>query len=222
MRFQFPWPIKPSVITQGWGVKNPAYLQFGFGLHNGVDYALGTDKLIRAPFAGTIVRAATQVNGEWQPNGGGVFISLLSAEPYLFDDNKTCFVLADFLHCETLMQLDEVKVKTGDVLAKADNTGFSTGPHTHIQLRRVNVILDVTASYIVNGQHVHFEWVDTNDANDSFDPTPYYTNTYVADLPVDLPPPGPIDPATLPKDPVARKTLILTWIRNLMLKLLGK
>jgi murein DD-endopeptidase MepM/ murein hydrolase activator NlpD len=179
MRFTFPWPVKPWVQTQAWGIYNTAYQRFGFTRHNGNDVLLGADKLIRSPFAGTVIRPSTKENGLWQPNGGGVFLSVLSDELFLFDDGKTAHVFADFLHCDRLIQPEGEKVLTGTVLAVADNTGFSTGPHTHVQLRRCSVVPG--GQYIVDGNNVHLEWLDQNEANNSFDPTPYFSKTYAAD-----------------------------------------
>jgi murein DD-endopeptidase MepM/ murein hydrolase activator NlpD len=61
--------------------------------------------------------------------------------------------------------------KTSDVLAVQDNTGFSTGPHTHIQPRRV--------SY--DGKVLTF--LDTNDAHGSFDPTQFFNKFYAVQAP---------------------------------------
>jgi murein DD-endopeptidase MepM/ murein hydrolase activator NlpD len=183
-RFTFPFPVKPWRETQKWGVRNDAYKPFGYGHHNGVDVAIGADRLIRAPFAGQIVRAATKENGEWQPQGGGIFVSLLSNEPFTFDDGVTAFVLADFLHCEHLIVKAGASVEPGFALAYADNTGFSTGHHTHIQLRREKIIpapANAPTSYRVRNDFQYLMDVDRNDANNSFDPTPYCSGTYVID-----------------------------------------
>lgn len=162
-RFSFPYPIDPWCITQAWGVPAETYRRFGFGLHNGVDVAHGVDRVIRAPFPGLIVRIGNQ------PEGGGIFCGLLSTHAFTFDDGRSSQVLADFLHCERLLVNEGQSVIAGQPLAIAGNTGFSTGPHTHIQLRR--------GSW--NG--TFFVPADQNDANNSFDPAPYYTGTYVID-----------------------------------------
>ena len=104
---------------------------------------------------------------------------MISDGEYTFDDGVTAHVLADFLHCERLIVQNEETVLLGTVLAVADNTGFSTGPHTHIQLRRCRVLLG--GDYVVHGEKRHLEWVDRNDANNTFDPTPYFTKTYADD-----------------------------------------
>jgi hypothetical protein len=182
MRFALSRAIKPWVVNQPWGVYNPpVYRQFGFDRHNGIDVALGADATIYAPFAGTVIRSATKENGQWQPQGGGVFVSLLSDDKYLFDDGNTAYVTLDFLHCDHLLLSTFAHVSEGTALAVADNTGFSTGSHTHIQARRCRLVEDPNGAYVVSGRHVHLEWTDVNDANDSFDFAPYLTDAYASD-----------------------------------------
>jgi murein DD-endopeptidase MepM/ murein hydrolase activator NlpD len=164
-RFTFPYPIKPWRVTQPWGVDDPLYKRFGFTFHNGVDVAHGEDRLIHAPFTGRIVRTGDQ------PQGGGIFCGLFSADSFTFLDQMESRVLADFLHCEQLLVTEGQTVFRGQAIAIAGNTGLSTGPHTHIQLRR-------GSWYEVLG---YFVPLDANDANNSFNPEPYYTGTYLID-----------------------------------------
>lgn len=164
-------PVSPWIVNQPWGVPNEIYRQFGFGQHNGIDVAVDADGVIQSPVDGVVLRAADKENGQWQPNGGGIFISVLSNEEYDFDDGVKSHVLFDFLHCERLLKPEGADVLSGDYLAIQDNTGFSTGPHTHIQARRCNVLPG--GDYYFKGSFVHLEWVDKNDANNSFDFTPY-------------------------------------------------
>jgi murein DD-endopeptidase MepM/ murein hydrolase activator NlpD len=83
----------------------------------------------------------------------------------------TARVLFDFLHLKSISATAGMQYKTGDVLAVQDNTGFSTGPHTHIQPRRV--------SY--DGKSIAF--LDTNDAHGSFDPTQFFNGFYAIQFP---------------------------------------
>jgi len=178
-RFSFPYPVKPWKVNQEWGIYNPAYQRFGFTRHNGTDVALGINANIAAPFPGTIIRPSTKENGQWQPNGGGVFVSLISDEKFDFPDGLSAYVFADFLHCDHLLVQEGQHVSLGDTIAIADNTGFSTGPHTHIQLRRCAI--EPGGQYVINGKQAHLAWLDQNEANNSFDPTPYYSGTYAID-----------------------------------------
>ena len=70
-----------------------------------------------------------------------------------------------------------VLVKEGDkpalgLLMIADNTGFSTGIHTHMGLYRVD--LNPTTGGIIK--------LDTNSAEGSFDPSLFFANEYAVDV----------------------------------------
>lgn len=175
MQKLFSWPIYPHILSQQWGVHRPEiYLQFGFTDHNGQDHALG-DAKIYAPCEATVLDVFNQ------PVGGGNVVSLLT-EPIWFDA-FTCTtpdtrqvkfpsgnfrVRIDFLHLDHALVKIGDKVKVGDLIAIGDNTGFSTGSHTHIQWRRV----------LSDSNNTHG---DTNDANNSFDPTQFYDGVYAKD-----------------------------------------
>lgn len=154
---------KPYKVNQVWGVSRPEiYKQFGFTKHNGEDIALGNDKCVYSPIAATVYRKL------WQPNGGGVVLSLLT-DTTKFPDGKECKVLIDLMHLEKILVEEGNKVEIGQKLAVADNTGFSTGSHTHIQMRRVKDI----NGYLID--------VDKNEANNSFDHAIYYSGIYAQD-----------------------------------------
>ena len=170
MKPEFYYPAKPYIVNQEWGTSHPEiYSQFGFTRHNGVDIRLGTDKTLYAPFSGYVVRIGNQ------PKGGGIFLGLMSAREYTFPDGVTCRVLVDLLHCERLLVTEGQSVTVGDKVAIADNTGFSTGEHTHCQFRRAKNWNNLA------GDNLKWEEVDKNEANNSFDPTPYWTHFYAVD-----------------------------------------
>lgn len=167
--FLMYWPAKPFVLNQGWGILNPIYNQFGFSRHNGIDIALGADKKLYAPCNGQVVRIGNQ------PTGGGNFFGIMT-DIYDWPDGQYR-VLLDFLHCESISVQEGQMLKTGDLMAIADNTGLTTGPHTHIQPRRVK---------FWNGQFgTNLAWTteDANDANNTFDPLPYFGNFFAVDIP---------------------------------------
>lgn len=164
MKPEFHKPIYPWRVTQAWGILNPIYKRFGWEKHNGVDIALGVNAEIHAPFDGQVVRMGNQ------PQGGGIFLGFLSKNFYDFPDGVRCRVLFDFLHLSRTIAVENGVYGVGDLLAYADNTGFSTGPHTHIQCRRVKY---------ENGQLIV---LDRNDANNSFDTEPYWSGIYAKDF----------------------------------------
>lgn len=179
MKLEFFKPIYPLRINQGWGTFDPTnYSQFGFTRHNGVDMAIGLDSLVSAPFDGMAYQLGNQ------PNGGGIYLGFISDNEYDFDeftcmtpDNvpitfpaMKCRVLVDFLHLKSISAKAGQHYKCGEVLAVQDNTGFSTGPHTHVQPRRVSW----------DGKTLTF--LDTNDAHGSFDPTQFYSKLYAEEF----------------------------------------
>ena len=167
-RLRLYYPAKPYIVTQGWGVFNPFYKTFGWSRHNGEDAKLGADKFIYAPIDGVIARIGNQ------PTGGGIFIGLMT-EPQVFADGEYR-ILLDFLHCKELLKVEGDMVKIGDKIAIGDNTGAATtGSHTHLQCRRV--------AYWNKQTGVDLVWneLDKNDANNSFDPSPYWTGIYAVD-----------------------------------------
>lgn len=164
MKPELYYEIKPFVVTQGWGIERPeVYSQFGFTAHNGIDIAMAPDAIVRAPCAAQVI------NISYQPHGGGIFLTILSDDEFTFPDGKIAKIMFDYLHLkETTAKIGD-KVVVGTILAIQDNTGFTTGPHTHIQNRRV-----IKTPTGINN-------VDTNDAHGSFDPTPYYTGEFAYD-----------------------------------------
>lgn len=164
MKLELYYEVKPYIKTQDWGVRRPEiYKQFGFENHNGIDVRLGADKMVRAPFPLIIYKTG------WQPQGGGLYLKTVSQDEYEFPDGVRCHVMADYLHLENFKTYAGQKHNIGDVLAVADNTGFSTGPHTHIAYTRVRK----TPSGFFD--------VDSNPAKNTFDPTPFYTGEYAYD-----------------------------------------
>jgi murein DD-endopeptidase MepM/ murein hydrolase activator NlpD len=166
-KLTLPFEVKPFVINQEYGVYRPdIYKQFGFTCHNGIDVRLGNRKEVRAPFDFVV----TQVL--WQPNGGGHVVGIMSLDEFKHPDGDRANVQIDFMHLERVLLKAGDRGVVGDLVAIADNTGFSTGPHTHIrykwQRRRGSRWVDV----------------DKNDAQNSFDPKPYRTGDFAEDFAV--------------------------------------
>lgn len=185
MRPQLYYPAQPHLVTQKYGVRpiDPAtgksiYAPFDFEDHNGIDIAHGHNSRLRAPFPWTFHRTL------WQPNGGGIVLTILSTDQYMAPDGKPAYVMLDFMHLSKVLKTGGSGA-IGDLLCLAGNTGFSTGPHTHLQFRWV--------------RRKGAKWVDVekNDANNSFDPTPFWTGIHAVDWR-----PAP-EPVFVPTDPYA-------------------
>lgn len=167
MKLELWYPVKPYKANKPWGVLDPIYERFGFKRHNGEDAALATGQVIRAPFDCEVTKTA------YEPTGAGNYIALLSLDEFdewkHVDDGKKAFVEITFMHCLSTIALPGQKLKTGDLAALGDNTGFSTGPHTHIAPKRV---VKMTGYYTE---------LDQNDALGTFNPAIYWNGFYAED-----------------------------------------
>lgn len=161
-RFYLYFPLKPHRVSQKWGIKNDAYQRFGFSRHNGLDIIAHNGQLISSPGEYTVSKIG------WQDKGAGLYITLLSEQEFDWEDKKT-FVELGFYHLSSTIAKVGDKVRTGDPIAYADNTGFSTGPHTHLAPKRV---------YKLQGGYIN---ADENDANGTFDPEPFFNGLYAQD-----------------------------------------
>lgn len=181
------FPFKPFKVTQRWGNPNTAYQgPFGFGHHNGIDANTGrldwknkpfTDYPVYCPVEGFTVQLVRYV-----PNGGGNEMWLISDTPVQIGEEE-CYAYIPLCHAKKILVKPGDHPKVGELLMIADNTGFSTGLHTHMGLYRVGW----------DGIRVT-KYLDTNDMNGSYDPSEFLTGQYANDL------------ATLP-------TLILNGLR---------
>jgi len=105
-------------VTQLFGENPDIYSQFGKPGHNGVDFGLPTGTPVLAAADGKVTRLGND------PNGYGRYIVLQH------DGFQTLYG-----------HLQEVKVSVtepiheGDTIGLSNNTGFSTGPHLHFELR---------------------------------------------------------------------------------------
>jgi len=172
-KLEIYYPFKPFITTQRWGNPNPTYAnQFNnpaFKLHNGVDANTGrldwqgkvkTDYLVYCPVRDFVVDYVGN-----QPNGGGKEVGFRSKTPLKMFD-KECYAWLIMCHAKKILVPAGYEPKLGELIMIADNTGFSTGLHTHIGLYRLDA---------------HGNKVDQNEAVGSFDPTLFFTNKYAVD-----------------------------------------
>ena len=168
------YPFKPFVVTQKWGAVNPAYsAQFNdptFKKHNGIDANTGrlnwegkvkTEYPVYCP-----VENFTVFKVDYAPNGGGNEMWLISNEPVQMFERK-CYAYMPLCHAKKILVQAGDKPKLGELLMIADNTGFSTGLHTHMGLYRVDF----------NGVKIT-QFYDKNEANGSFAPQLFFTGIH--------------------------------------------
>lgn len=123
------YPTKPYNVTQAFGIYNPAYNQFGFDHHNGIDFAVDADGVVLAMCDGVV----TDVNYN---SSAGNYVKYKTG--LVECEGIECYV--EFMYMHASQQLVKVgdKVQAGDEILIAGNTGFSTGPHTHISAYRLD------------------------------------------------------------------------------------
>jgi hypothetical protein len=166
------FPFKPFIVTQQWGNPSDAYsTQFNdpnFTLHNGVDANVGrsgdiayqTTFPVYCPVENFRVESVT-----WDPKGGGNQLSLFSLDPVIVGGVE-CYARIFLCHGKKILVKEKDVVQRGQLLMIANNTGFSTGPHTHIGLYRTDA----------SGNKL-----DSNHATGSFNPALCYSGEFAID-----------------------------------------
>ena len=119
-------------VTQVFG-ENPDWYPKTNG-HNGIDYGLPEGNPIMAAADGVVIRAdldpVTAANSE---RGYGYHVRIKHA-----DDSTTIY--GHVIEGGLLVHVGQ-EVKMGDVIAKSGDTGFSTAPHLHFELRTGTSVL---------------------------------------------------------------------------------
>ena len=119
MRLSQPWPEGYSVNARSpYGWRNHPF--GGRKFHHGVDVAMPVGTPLTAPADGVVVKKG---NG---PSGGVTLI-------LKHEDNRHTV----YYHLQKPSHLAKgATVKRGELLGFSGNTGASTGPHLHMELRR--------------------------------------------------------------------------------------
>jgi murein DD-endopeptidase MepM/ murein hydrolase activator NlpD len=156
-RLSLSYPVSPHVVTHPWGVVDQ---RFGFLRHNGIDLALSDGQDIYAPMDGTVSYVG------YHAQGSGRFLCLLSDRAYGFPDGTQARVELTFMHLSEALPKEGTRVRRGDRIAQGGNTGTSDTPHVHLAAKRVKRGL------------IGYRDLDRNDADNTFDPLPYWDGTY--------------------------------------------
>jgi murein DD-endopeptidase MepM/ murein hydrolase activator NlpD len=91
--------------------------------HSGQDFAVPVGTSVKATYAGTVVKAG--------PNGGGDGPAYGNAVVIKHANGK----YSQYAHLSKVKVGVGSKVKTGQVVARSGNTGNSSGPHLHFEIR---------------------------------------------------------------------------------------
>ena len=159
IQLKLQFPTKIVSVNQPFGANDtPIYSQLHMKGHNGIDFFAPDGTPVLAAHNGTIVYAG--LDGS---NGNLVVIKTDTQFDYL---NGQSFYKTLYGHLKTGTYLVTAgdKVKVGQQLAQADNTGASLGSHLHFGLKPV--------------QQGEADWVwynleQDNGYNGAIDPTPY-------------------------------------------------
>jgi murein DD-endopeptidase MepM/ murein hydrolase activator NlpD len=116
-----PNPQTDIYISQGFGSNPQIYAQFGMKGHNGVDIAAPLDTHILAPHDGTMTFLTDSAG-----YGNNIRI-LFNADGFMYE------VVLGHLHKYEGQPRD---VKQGELIGYVDSTGFSTGNHCHLGVRK--------------------------------------------------------------------------------------
>ena len=165
--FELFYPVKPSVITQVFGVNGDYYRAHGIMIdgHNGLDMQASHGQPVYAAHDGTCY---PEIDAS---GGNGVVIRTNEAFDY---EGQQVHFKTIYWH---LMQADAVvktgqKVKAGDLIGYADSTGLSTGNHLHFGLK--------PQAWNEND----WTWFNVEQGNGyggAIDPTPYFNHFFAED-----------------------------------------
>lgn len=167
MKLELFKPIKPFLISQAFG-KNSLPLYFSLGMlgHNGLDLVAGHGQEVRAAHDGIVTFAGEDGSAGW-----GVVLRTENEREY---GNATAFFKTIYWHLLPAIPVKAgQKIKCGQVIGFADNTGLSTGDHLHFGLKPV-----------FQGEQ-DWQWGNVEQLNGYFgavDPLPYLSKMYAEDF----------------------------------------
>lgn len=113
---KFIYPVNPHPITEAYGVANSGYAA---GHHTGVDFGVPVGTPVHAGASGTVVNAGP----------GGAYGN------YVVIDHH-CGLWTLYAHNSRLTVRVGTQVSTGALIAYSGNTGNTTGPHCHFEVRK--------------------------------------------------------------------------------------
>lgn len=165
MKLELWYPVKPYIVTQPFGVNKSLYSKYGIEGHNGIDLVATHGQLVFASHDGEVTYAG--VDGA---EGWGVVLRTL--EPVEYNGGKA-YIKSVYWHLiKDIPVKAGQKVKTGDLIGYADNTGASTGDHLHFAIKPQ-----------AKGENdwTFFNVEQKNGFNGAVDPTPYFNNYFAQD-----------------------------------------
>ncbi len=135
----YVWPTSVGVVSSEYGKR------WGKN-HRGLDIAADIGEPIRATATGVVIYSGSGLRGY-----GNVII--------LRHDAKTTSLYA---HNSRLLAAADQRVEGGQVIAKLGNTGRSTGPHLHFEIRDGDVPVNPRTRLGKSTQHADIDWLEGN------------------------------------------------------------
>jgi murein DD-endopeptidase MepM/ murein hydrolase activator NlpD len=122
----FKWPIKGKEITSEFGTRvHP--ITGRETTHDGVDLRASMNTPVYAPYSGTVTYTG------WMSGYGKVVV--------IMHDNG---YESRYAHLNRWLVKEGEEVSKGQIIAKTGNTGLSTGPHLHYEIRKNDKPVDPT------------------------------------------------------------------------------
>ncbi len=160
MRLSLQFPTKNVSVNQAFGKNDsPIYAQLGMKGHNGIDFFAPDGTPVLATHNGTVVYAGLD-------GSNGYLVVIKTDEMFDYLNGQAYFkTLYGHLKTGTICVHAGEKVKVGQQIAQADNTGASSGSHLHFGLKPVQQGEDEWAWYNLEKD---------NGYNGAIDPTSYF------------------------------------------------
>lgn len=166
MKLKLQYPLKDIYTTQSFG-KNATDLYASLGMkgHSGIDFRAEDGTPVYASHDGRVTYAGYD-------GAGGLTVVIRTEKEFDDVNGKPTFWKTIYCHLkkDTLKVTGGQTVIAGQEIAKADNTGASTGSHLHFGLKP-----------IYQGEQ-DWQWANVEQANGYFgavDPAPYFANPVV-------------------------------------------
>ena len=93
-------------------------------MHNGIDIGVPVNTKIMSPVEGRVMKVANQ------PHGAGRYIKVR------FYSSASVYYDVIFMHLNSVVVSKGATVRAGQHIANSGNTGRSTGPHVHLEIRK--------------------------------------------------------------------------------------
>lgn len=163
-----PFAGKPLMLNQKFGENlNPLYKNLGMKGHNGWDLYAETGFKVYAAHDGHVTYAGLD-------GSNGYTVVIMTNEKHWYQGNPVFFkTIYGHLQKGSVFVVAGQQVKAGDLIAFANNSGASTGPHLHFGLKPT-----------LQGEEdwVWWNYEQNNGYNGAIDPEPYFNGFFAEDI----------------------------------------